>query len=197
MCRIDAGLTDPSNLQGNQRAKEFFGLVHVRRDIVVDEKDERLLDAADLFDDLVHRTPRLRIAEVRLNGAELATKVATPARFYQPDRQVAFAGKNGPVGTKAGERGTVWLAIDPAQSPVAKIVQDSRPKPLGFAHYDRFGIIARFIGYERWMKASHHDRNPTPPKLGSDLIGALRRIRFDAHRHQIRRLIEGNGFRAI
>src|SRR6266849_7059156 len=88
---IDAGLSHPADLQRDERAEKLFGLIHVGGDVVVDEKDQRLFDAADLLDDLFGRPARLRVREVGLNRAELAAEMAAASRFYQSDRQVALS----------------------------------------------------------------------------------------------------------
>src|SRR5215467_1687411 len=50
---IDAGLADPADLQGDQSSKELLCLIHIGGNVVVDEEDQRLLDPADLLNDLV------------------------------------------------------------------------------------------------------------------------------------------------
>src|SRR5258707_2223106 len=120
---VDTGLADPADLQRNQRAEKLLGRLHVRRDVVVDEEEKRLLDAADLLDDLVHRTPRLRGPEVRRDGAEFAAEVAASPGLDQSDGQVALAGEDGPVRAQAAQRRTFGLLVHTAEASIAEIVQ--------------------------------------------------------------------------
>src|SRR5205823_6517144 len=99
------------DFQRNQRAEKFFRLLHVRRDVVVDEKDQRLLHAPDFLDDLLGRPARLRVREIGLDRAELASKVAAASRFDESHWQIAFSFEDRAIGTKSAERRTLPLAI--------------------------------------------------------------------------------------
>src|SRR6266436_1338727 len=109
MSGVDAGLADPADLQRNQRAKEFFGLIHVRRNVVVDEKNQGLLYAADFIDNLVHGAASLRISKVGLDGAEFAAEMASSPGLHQPDRQVTLSREDRSVRTKAAQLWTLRL----------------------------------------------------------------------------------------
>src|SRR5262249_39161454 len=79
-------------------------------------ENERLLDAADLLDNFFRRTPRLSVAEIRLDRAELATKVAAAACLDRSYGKVPLSREDGPVGTKTREGRAERLAVNPAQS---------------------------------------------------------------------------------
>src|SRR5437763_15135876 len=112
---IDAGLAYPADLQRNERAEKFLGLLHVGGDVVIHEKYQGLFDAAYLVNDFFHRAARLGIGKIRLDGAELATKMAAASGFHQSYGQIALAGKDRTVRPKSDQRRPLGLAIHTAQ----------------------------------------------------------------------------------
>src|SRR5271165_1537961 len=109
---VDTGLADPADLQWNQGPEKFLGLIHVRRDVIVDEENQRLLRPAHFLEDLFGRPARLSVTEIRLNRAEFAAKVATASSLDQSNGQIALTGKDGPVRAESTERRTLPLPID-------------------------------------------------------------------------------------
>jgi hypothetical protein len=120
--RVDAGLTDPSHLQRDQRSEEFLGLIDVRGDVVVDEEDQRLLHTPDFLQDLVGRPASLGVSEVRLDGAELAAEMAASSRFHESNRKVTLAGKDRAVRPQTRKRRTLCLFVDALQTARREIV---------------------------------------------------------------------------
>src|SRR5215472_3590269 len=173
---VDAGLADPADLQGDQSAEEFLRLIHIGGNVVVDEEDEWLLDPADLLDNLIYRTARLRIGEKRLYSAEFAAKVTPAPRLNEPNRQIAFAGKDGTVRTKPRQRRPAGPSIHGLQTAVQKIIHDLRPEAFRLADNDRFGVLSHFFRHQCRMKTAHHHRNAAAAILRSNLVGTLRRV---------------------
>src|SRR5262245_30853473 len=133
---VDTGLADPSDFQPCQGAKKFFRLLHIRRYVVVNEKDQRLVDLPDLFDNLFGRAPRLCTVEVRLDGAELAFKMAAASGLDQADRQIALAREDRTVELQPFERRAPRLFVDALQTAMAKILDYLWPQTFGFADDD-------------------------------------------------------------
>src|SRR5581483_8712679 len=123
VCGVDAGLADPADFERNQRAEKLLGLIHIRRDVVVHEKDQGLFDLPDLFNDFRNGAARLRAVEIRLNRAELAAKMAAASRLDQADRQVTFARVDRTIGPQAAQRRAARLPVDAPQTSRLKIFE--------------------------------------------------------------------------
>src|SRR5262245_39852717 len=133
---VDTGLADPTDFQRYQGAEKFLRLLHIRRYVVVNEKYQRLVNLLDLFDDLFGRTPRLCAVEVRLDGAELAFKMASASGLDQADWQIALARENRTVELQPIQRWTPRLSVDALQTTTAKILDYLWPQTFGFADDD-------------------------------------------------------------
>ena len=161
------------------------------------KKISGFFDAPDFLQDLFGRPSCLGVSEVRLDGAELAAEMAAPSRFHESHRKVTLAGKDRAVRPQPRKRRTLCLLVDALQAARREIVQHAVPDPLRLADDDGFGVFARLVGHQGRMKSPHDDRNAAAAKLGSDLIRASGGVGFDAHRHQVRGLVVGNGFGAV
>src|ERR1700675_4166407 len=104
---VDACLRNPTDLQRNQSPKEFLRIIHIGRNVVVDEEKEILScpDAGNLSQDSIDRPSHLGRVEVGLNRAELTAKVAAAACLYELDRDITLACVYGAVILRARERG--------------------------------------------------------------------------------------------
>ena len=115
------------------------------------KKIERLLHAPDFLHDFVARPARLRVAEVGLDGAELAAEVAAASRFDESDRQVSLAREDRTIGPQAGERRTLRLAVDRLQAARRKIVDHAAATaPSASPITIGFGVIARLRPARAW-----------------------------------------------
>ena len=96
VCRVDAGLAHPTNLQWNQCAEKFFRLLNVRGDVVVHEEKQftLALQRFDFRDDVVNGTARLSGVEDSLNGAKVAFEMTAASGFNQADGQITLAVKD-------------------------------------------------------------------------------------------------------
>ena len=77
------------------------------------------------------------------------------------------------------------------------VIDHARPELLGFAGDDGLCITSHLVGTEAGVKASHDHGNAAFPVFAGNLVGAARRIRLHADRHQVRFLIERNEFHPV
>src|SRR5687768_17882732 len=115
--------------------------------------------------------------------------MASPARFYESDRQVTFSAKNRAVRSHLVQTCTSLLAIKLLQLAMPRIINHPRPQRFRFAGDNGLRVRRHFIRTKRGVKSTHHHWHTALPKFRRDLVSALRRVSLHADRHEIRRLV--------
>ena len=195
--RVNAGLAHPLDLQGRQLTHQVLGPVDVRREVVVHEKDERLVHLPYLVDDVFRRPPGLGAAEKGLYGAELAAQVASPARLDQADGKVLLALKYRAVRPDAVEGGPGVAPVYRLHAAAPEVGNQPGPQVFCLSDDHRFGVFAHLIGGQGGVEASHDDGYATTAVLGRYLVGPLGRVSFDADSHQVGGLVVGYGLHPV
>src|SRR5262245_64427146 len=127
---VDARLADPAHAQRDEGPEELFGLCQIRCDVVVHEEDQPVAtpDRRHLRQDLVDGTARLRGAEDRLHGAELAAEMTAAPRLDEADGQIALAAEDRASRPGPGERRAALLTVEPLRAAVSVVVDHERPE---------------------------------------------------------------------
>lgn len=185
-------LADPADPQRDQGPHQLLGVIQRRRQVVVDEEHELppRAGAAHLVHHAIDRAMGVRRRVVRLDGAEIAAKPAATGELDQPQRQVALAAKDGPVGTGCRAPRPVLRSIDGLRPAMPMVVDDLREHALRLADDDRFAVGDHLVGAERGVEAAHHDGHAAAAVFAGDLIRPFRRVGFDADQDEIRGLVE-------
>ena len=77
------------------------------------------------------------------------------------------------------------------------VVDEAGPGLLSLADHHCLCVLRDFIGTQRCMEPTHDHRHATTAIFAGDLIGTLRRVRLDADRDEVRRLVERDQFHAV
>ena len=80
---------------------------------------------------------------------------------------------------------------------VPGIINDPRPKHLGFPADDGFGVSRDFLWAERGVKSPHDHRHFAFAKFCGDLIRAFGGVSFHADRNEVGRFIERDHFHPV
>src|SRR5206468_4094388 len=88
VCRVNAGLPDPTDAKRNQRAKKRLCLWKVGSDVIIHKKEElfAVFDRRYFRKNFIDRATGLSGREKCLDGSKVAFEMASTSCLYQTDR---------------------------------------------------------------------------------------------------------------
>src|SRR5262249_19871408 len=155
-----------------QRTEEILRITGVRADVVVPEHHRACRACGDFADNLVDRTVPDGRWPVEERDRAVVAAMGTASRRYR-DRLPVTASLD-EVPSRCGHTGERRLParyVELLQPAAASVLEDARPRVLGFAHDYGVGVSSGLFGKSRCVRSSNHDGYAAAAKLPGEVVG--------------------------